>query len=237
MTSIDSMLAERGSRYGAFKTHAEHTQAIKRLLIKLMGRAKWDVLADDQREALEMIAHKLGRITNGDPNYDDSWRDIAGYADLVAKRLADPTPEAKAEAKPETGTAPLKIGDKVHIVSTIDVDLYEGDPGFVDAMVPHLGRTGTVVKINSTGTPAYVKVDDETWWWRTQDLTPVATESQAKTDETGECGCPACRIRRLLQTDEVVIAVESEEKGESAKDDERSLLDFIQTLERIFKKS
>lgn len=214
MTSIDSMLAERGSRYGAFKTHAEHTQAIKRLLIKLMGRAKWDALADDQREALEMIAHKLGRITNGDPNYDDSWRDIAGYADLVAKRLADPTPEAKAEAKPETGTAPLKIGDKVHIVSTIDVDLYEGDPGFESEMATYLGHTGVVEEIDVENAVVRVRADDGySWWWRTQDLTPVASESQAKTDETGECGCPACRIRRLLQTDEVVIAVESEEKG------------------------
>jgi len=24
---------------------------------------------------------------NGDPNYDDSWVDIAGYATLIAKRL------------------------------------------------------------------------------------------------------------------------------------------------------
>jgi hypothetical protein len=42
---------------------------------------------DDQREALDMIAHKIGRILNGDPNYADSWVDIAGYAKLVADRL------------------------------------------------------------------------------------------------------------------------------------------------------
>lgn len=34
-----------------------------------------------------MIAHKIGRILNGDPNYADSWIDIAGYAKLVADRL------------------------------------------------------------------------------------------------------------------------------------------------------
>jgi hypothetical protein len=34
-----------------------------------------------------MICHKLGRIVNGDPNYADSWIDIAGYAKLVADRL------------------------------------------------------------------------------------------------------------------------------------------------------
>jgi hypothetical protein len=44
-------------------------------------------LDDDQSEALEMIAHKIARILNGDPNYVDSWLDIAGYATLVAERL------------------------------------------------------------------------------------------------------------------------------------------------------
>ena len=34
-----------------------------------------------------MIAHKIGRILNGDPNYADSWVDIAGYAQLVANEL------------------------------------------------------------------------------------------------------------------------------------------------------
>ena len=34
-----------------------------------------------------MICHKIGRILNGDPDYGDSWRDIAGYALLVADRL------------------------------------------------------------------------------------------------------------------------------------------------------
>jgi hypothetical protein len=34
-----------------------------------------------------MIAHMLGRILNGDPDYADSWHDIAGYAQLVADRL------------------------------------------------------------------------------------------------------------------------------------------------------
>jgi hypothetical protein len=44
-------------------------------------------LADDQQEALDMICHKIGRIINGDPDYADSWHDIAGYAQLVADRL------------------------------------------------------------------------------------------------------------------------------------------------------
>jgi len=41
----------------------------------------------DQREALDMICHKIARIVNGNPDYADSWTDIAGYATLVAERL------------------------------------------------------------------------------------------------------------------------------------------------------
>lgn len=35
----------------------------------------------------EMIAHKIARILNGDPNYADNWHDIAGYATLIDLQL------------------------------------------------------------------------------------------------------------------------------------------------------
>ena len=44
-------------------------------------------MAPDQIECIEMVAHKFGRVLNGDPNYGDSWRDVAGYVTLVADRL------------------------------------------------------------------------------------------------------------------------------------------------------
>lgn len=83
-TGVDAILAERGSRYGKFIDHAAITQKIKRAIFDFNPDLKLD---DDQKEALEMIAHKIGRIVNGDPNYADSWVDIAGYAKLVADRL------------------------------------------------------------------------------------------------------------------------------------------------------
>lgn len=84
MSDIDSVLAERGSRYGTFENHAYITQSIK----KAMHRSNnWDKLKPDQTEALEMVAHKIGRILNGDPDYLDSWVDIVGYTELVVKRL------------------------------------------------------------------------------------------------------------------------------------------------------
>lgn len=84
MTVIDDTLAERGQRYGEFDGHAAISQSIKDVM---RSQSKWANLAPDQREGLEMIAHKIARVLNGDPNYEDSWRDIAGYAELVAARL------------------------------------------------------------------------------------------------------------------------------------------------------
>ncbi len=86
MSSIDSTLAERGARYGDFPEHAFITQELKRTL---HDNVNWFELADDQKEALDMVMHKIGRILNGDPNYIDSWTDIIGYTRLVEKRLID----------------------------------------------------------------------------------------------------------------------------------------------------
>lgn len=83
-TSLDAVLNERGSRYGSFLKHAIITQRIKAVMT---DTPNWIALNDDMVEALEMIAHKIGRILNGDPAYADSWVDIAGYAQLVADRL------------------------------------------------------------------------------------------------------------------------------------------------------
>lgn len=81
---IDATLIERGSRYGDFDTHAMITQGIKDVM---HDQPSWKNLEDNKKEALEMIAHKIGRILNGDPNYKDSWTDIIGYARLIEKDL------------------------------------------------------------------------------------------------------------------------------------------------------
>ncbi len=83
-TDIKAMLAGRESRYGSFQGHAKIAQGLKAVMHERSG---WDGLADDQKEALEMIQHKIARILNGDPNYHDSWLDVAGYATLIANRL------------------------------------------------------------------------------------------------------------------------------------------------------
>ena len=84
MITIDEILKERGKRYGNFEDHARITQAIKH---EIRQGESFTSMEDDMVEAIDMIAHKIGRIVNGDPRYIDSWDDIAGYAKLVADRL------------------------------------------------------------------------------------------------------------------------------------------------------
>jgi len=85
MNDINQTLQERGNRYGAFSEHARITQNIK---AAMRDSPNWESLTDDKKEALEMVAHKIGRILNGDPEYQDSWHDIIGYTQLVETSLS-----------------------------------------------------------------------------------------------------------------------------------------------------
>jgi hypothetical protein len=85
-TGIDATLAERGTKYGKFRDTAAVIYKLKNVLRNHASEQNKS-FAFDQAEALDMICHKLGRIVNGDPDYADSWVDIAGYAKLVADRL------------------------------------------------------------------------------------------------------------------------------------------------------
>jgi hypothetical protein len=82
--NIEQTLQQRASKYGSFNDHARITQNIKRAM---QDSANWQQLSDDKKEALEMLAHKIGRILNGDPEYHDSWHDMMGYTKLVADTL------------------------------------------------------------------------------------------------------------------------------------------------------
>jgi hypothetical protein len=81
---IDAILNERASTYGSFEAVAETAQSIKDVL---NTTTDLPLMRPDQREALDMIFSKIARIVNGNPDYVDSWIDIAGYATLVADRL------------------------------------------------------------------------------------------------------------------------------------------------------
>jgi hypothetical protein len=83
---VNGILNERARVYGAFEDNARVAQGLKRVMAE-HARAKDRTFADDQWEALEMIASKISRIVNGNPDSVDQWDDIAGYATLIADRL------------------------------------------------------------------------------------------------------------------------------------------------------
>lgn len=83
---IQNLLAVRGSSHGEFRENSTTAQVIK----STMRRSKnWEKLQPFQQEALDMIAHKIGRIFSGDPHFLDHWEDIAGYAKLAADRVRE----------------------------------------------------------------------------------------------------------------------------------------------------
>lgn len=83
MGTVSETLKERGNRYGDFSNHAEIAQSLQDFFRSLEG---WKRLDANKRQALTVIADKIARIFNGDPEYKDNWHDIQGYAKLVEDR-------------------------------------------------------------------------------------------------------------------------------------------------------
>lgn len=112
--SVDSTLAEREARYGGFSNNASYAQGIKEIM---RASKSWPLLTAVQREALELIASKLGRLLSGDPAYVDNWHDIGGYAKLAEDHLgemkcpADTTPNTSSDTrKPPSRSKSEKLG-------------------------------------------------------------------------------------------------------------------------------
>jgi hypothetical protein len=95
--TVADVLDTRAKTHGDFTDNARVMQALKRAA--RLGENWHDgdprinehvdgLLSDVQKEALEMILHKIGRIVTGDPNVPDHWLDIEGYARLARERIA-----------------------------------------------------------------------------------------------------------------------------------------------------
>lgn len=120
MPEISETLKERGGRYGTFVSNSLTSQQLKKVL---HAHPNWVNLTVDKKEALEMVAHKISRILNGDPEYADSWHDIAGYATLVEQEILGPT-TATSEAEFQAAL----------------------EAGFKSSLNPSLGKTSTLQK-------------------------------------------------------------------------------------------
>jgi len=82
--NIQQVLSERQTTHGDFADHAQTTQLLKTVMHSQPG---WSKLSAMQRESLDMIVHKIGRVLSGNPNHADHWIDIQGYARLIEERL------------------------------------------------------------------------------------------------------------------------------------------------------
>ena len=115
MTQIlPDILKERGERYGIFRMNAALSQSLKHAMA---GHDNWERLSPHQKEALHMIVHKIARIINGDPNYADSWHDIAGFAMLAVEECAD-APKIRKDVwkRTETGWVNQSLKERLEKV-------------------------------------------------------------------------------------------------------------------------
>lgn len=85
MSNVNDTLKEREKIHGDFSTNTVVMQYLKQ---RCRETAAWSTLPAYQKESIEMICHKLGRILCGNPNHLDHWHDIAGYATLVENILS-----------------------------------------------------------------------------------------------------------------------------------------------------
>lgn len=82
MSTINETLKARQNVHGEFADNSAISQELKNVVRSHDGE-----LSDMQKEALDMIVHKISRILAGNPNHKDHWHDIAGYATLVEERI------------------------------------------------------------------------------------------------------------------------------------------------------
>jgi hypothetical protein len=84
MNDVSDTLQQRHETYGEYATQARIAQQLKDVM---HDTPNWHTMTYAQRESLDMIAAKISRILNGDPDHIDSWHDIGGYARLVEDRI------------------------------------------------------------------------------------------------------------------------------------------------------
>jgi len=80
MPEVADVLKQRGGTHGNFIDTCRTTQD---LMAVLYQGTNFGMLSTPQVESLHMIAHKMARIVNGNPNFEDHWVDIEGYSALV----------------------------------------------------------------------------------------------------------------------------------------------------------
>ena len=85
MDDLHEVLANRDSRYGGFSNVAKTARSFK--ASAAVNENHYKRTSAEEKEALDMIFHKLARILCQQGYDGDSWLDVAGYA-LLAHEAA-----------------------------------------------------------------------------------------------------------------------------------------------------
>ena len=103
MSIIDELqkdLQERGSDYGPFHRNSTVFCSVHGAVMDALEiNVRYGLLSYEKRcliaHGIVMIATKLARIATGDPQHHDSWKDIAGYVNIVDRDLTALTQKEK----------------------------------------------------------------------------------------------------------------------------------------------
>jgi len=80
------LTSTRNNTHGDFMDNARVSQFLKKYFRHEDNRRVQrgqKRLTNTQMDSLDMMAAKIGRIFAGDPDFDDHWDDIAGYAHIA----------------------------------------------------------------------------------------------------------------------------------------------------------
>lgn len=116
MSNIENTLNERGSTYGDFTDNARVSEGI---MDGLRCEEGFQNLRPVHKAALNVIAQKMSRIVNGDPEYKDNWHDIEGYAKLAEDRCLG---RSKADSDPFIGVDFAGTTDKGVTTSQVGIN-------------------------------------------------------------------------------------------------------------------
>lgn len=83
MNELEDTLKERGKTHGDFAANSQLAQELKKLIKKKLSKTAPSYVL----EAIDMICHKLARLSCGNTLEPDHWKDIAGYSWLVYEQL------------------------------------------------------------------------------------------------------------------------------------------------------
>lgn len=119
MPDINETLAQRGSAYGDFREQGRITQNLKKAM---QDSPNWGRIPAYMKEGLDMVQHKVSRILNGNPFYDDNFHDIIGYTKLMQDRSAQ---DVENGVTFEVGGDPMyptyEHTERVHTLAELEV--------------------------------------------------------------------------------------------------------------------